>query len=200
MSQALHKQFSPAVLDEIYHAMLGFAQNQLGNEQSAKDVVQDALVNALKYADKFQGKSAFKSWVFAILKNKIADFIRQNNKYLTITELSADQECDSDEAFLDLLFDETGHWHRDNAPKAFDNSWCDPELNAEQTDFWHILELCLNNLPKEQARVFLMKEYVELDTQEICQELSISSQNFYVLMHRARLRLQSCLSAKWFDD
>ncbi len=198
MSQVLHERFSKEVLDDIYHAMLGFAQNQLGNEQSAKDVVQDALVNALRYADKFQGKSAFKSWVFAILKNKIADFIRQNNKYTTLSELS-DPECDSDEAFLDLLFDETGHWHSGVAPQAFDNSWCDPEKNVEQDGFWHILELCLDNLPKEQARAFLMKEYVELSTEEICQELAISAQNFYVLMHRARLRLQKCLSIKWFD-
>lgn len=198
MTDLPDQRFSPAFLDELYQAMLSFATNQLGNEQYAKDVVQDALVNALKYANKFQGKSTFKSWVFAILKNKIADFIRQNHKYIALSELSDDEQ--SDEEFLELLFDKTGHWHNDNAPKAFDDSWCNPETNVEQTDFWHVLELCLNNLPKEQARVFLMKEYIELDTQEICQELSISSQNFYVLMHRARLRLQTCLSVKWFND
>lgn len=194
-----HDKFSPAVLDEIYTTLFHFANNQLGNEQYAKDVVQDALVNALRYADKFQGKSTFKSWVFAILKNKIADFIRQNSKYLTLSQLASD-DCQDDENFLDLLFDDIGHWHKNVAPQAFDDSWCNPEHNAEQESFWQILELCLNNLPREQARVFLMKEYIELETDEICKELSISSQNFYVLMHRARLRLQTCLSVKWFNE
>ncbi|MDO4699782.1 MAG: sigma-70 family RNA polymerase sigma factor [Moraxella sp.] len=199
MTNFSNQRFNSDFLDDIYQAMLKFATNQLGNEQYAKDVVQDALVNALKYADKFQGKSTFKSWVFAILKNKIADFIRHNNKYVALSDLT-DDDSQSDEAFLELLFDKTGHWHNDNALSAFDDSWCNPEFSAEQTDFWHVLELCLNNLPKEQSRVFLMKEYIELDTQEICQELGISTQNFYVLMHRARLRLQTCLSVKWFDD
>lgn len=190
---------SPKFLDEVYQTMLGFATNQLGNEQHAKDVVQDTLVNVLKYADKFEGKSTFKSWVFAILKNKIADFIRQNHKYIALSEMKDDEQ--SDEAFLELLFDEAGHWHDSkNALHAFDDSWCNPEKTAEQTDFWQVLELCLTNLPQEQARAFLMKEYIGLDTQEICQELSISTQNFYVLMHRARLRLQTCLCIKWFND
>ena len=83
-------------MDEIYQSMFAFAYNQLNHEQYAKDVVQDALLNALKYADSFQGKSAFKTWVFAILKNKIADFIRQNKHY----EVMSDMSENSDEEFF----------------------------------------------------------------------------------------------------
>lgn len=197
MSDNLY-HFDKQELDEIYTAMFLFANNQLNNEQCAKDVVQDALANALKYADSFHGKSTFKTWVFAILKNKIADYIRQNQKYITVSELKNDELYDGDHDLLDMLFDDVGHWQKQNMPNAFDDSWCNPENSVQNDDFWRVLELCLENLPKEQARVFLMKEYVELDTQEICKELNISSQNFYVLMHRARLRLQTCLSAKWF--
>lgn len=184
-----------AAISELYAPMLRFASNQLGSEQHAHDVVQDALANALKYADRFEGRSALKSWVFAILKNKISDFIRQNQKYVAISQMSSDD----DDAFLERLFDESGHWHQDCVIGAFDEQWCDPTYVAEQDDFWQVLELCLDNLPKEQARAFLMKEYMELDTNEICHELGISSQNFYVLMHRARLRLQTCLSIKWLN-
>lgn len=184
-------------LSELYTPMYRFAYNQLGHEQYARDVVQEALVNALKYADSFQGKSALKSWVFAILKNKISDFIRQNQKYITLSDLTDDDNDDTE--FLECLFDEDGHWHADSGICAFDKSLGDPTQLAEQDSFWQILELCLDNLPKEQARAFLMKEYVELDTDVICGELDISRQNFYVLMHRARLRLQNCLSIKWLN-
>lgn len=191
-------QFTPAFIDEIYANMVSFAKNQLQDENYAKDVVQDALFNAIRYADSFQGKSAFKSWIFAILKNKIADFIRQNKKYVLLTDLC--EEEDDDEILLQALFDDIGHWQKGMIPAAFDDSWCDPEQCVEQEEFFEVLQMCLDNLPKEQARVFLMREYIGLTTDEICQEVGITSQNFYVLMHRARLRLQMCLSAKWFDD
>lgn len=74
------------VIAKLYIPMYRFAYNQLGDEQCARDVVQEALMNALKYADSFQGRSALKSWMFAILKNKISDHIRQTqNTYLCAT-------------------------------------------------------------------------------------------------------------------
>lgn len=184
-------------LKELYEPMYRFAYNQLNNEQYAKDVVQDTFVNALKYADSFQGKSAFKTWIFAILKNKISDFIREHQKHIPLCDLHHD---DNDTTFLECLFDEIGHWQIDSSIKAFDKLANDPVQLAQDDDFWQILEMCLDNLPKEQARVFLMKEYIELETDVICQELNITRQNFYVLMHRARLRLQTCLSIKWLND
>lgn len=45
--------FDKQRMDELYASMLAFASNQLAHEQHAKDVVQDAWVNALKYADSF---------------------------------------------------------------------------------------------------------------------------------------------------
>lgn len=185
----------------VYQKMLSFATSQLGDASRAQDVVQDALMAALNHSDKFQGQATFKTWVFAILKNKIIDDVRKNDRYVPLSQMQSDTEDgNSDEAFLQLLFDDAGNWYKDNRPKAFDNSWCDPETQAHGDGFWEVLEVCLSNLPADQARVFLMKEYVELDTSEICEAVNISSKNFYVLMHRARLRLQQCLSIRWFDE
>lgn len=186
--------------------MLQFAHNQLADSIAAEDVVQEAFINAFKYLDSFKGNSAFKTWVFAILKNKIADHIRHNQKYVPLATLQGSahgSEPVGDDELLDMLFDDTGHW-QDNSPiRAFDNSWYrhdTPENHAHQDGFWQVMEACLQNLPSEQARVFLMREYIELTTDEICQEIGISQQNFYVIMYRARLRLQKCLSVHWFDQ
>ncbi|MEO3693788.1 sigma factor-like helix-turn-helix DNA-binding protein, partial [Roseateles paludis] len=54
-------------------------------------------------------------------------------------------------------------------------------------------------LPGQQGRLFMMREWLELDTDEICKELSISPTNLWVMLHRARLRLRDCLQAGWFD-
>jgi RNA polymerase sigma-70 factor (ECF subfamily) len=44
----------------------------------------------------------------------------------------------------------------------------------------------------------MMREWLELETEEICKELSISSSNAWVLLYRARLRLRECLDLNWF--
>ena len=55
-----------------------------------------------------------------------------------------------------------------------------------------------DHLPPTQARVFMAREWLELDAKEICKEMSLSSTNLWVLLHRARLRLRECLQARWF--
>jgi hypothetical protein len=39
-----------------------------------------------------------------------------------------------------------------------------------------------------------MREWLELSSQEVCKELSLTPTNLYVQLHRARLRLQECLN------
>ena len=48
------------------------------------------------------------------------------------------------------------------------------------------------------ARVFAMREVLELSTDEICKELGITATNCWVMLHRARLILRECLESKWF--
>ena len=45
----------------------------------------------------------------------------------------------------------------------------------------------------------MMREWLELTSDEVCKELTITSTNLWVLLHRARLRLRECLQAGWFD-
>ena len=58
----------------------------------------------------------------------------------------------------------------------------------------------MDHLPPAQGRGFMMREWLELGTVEICRELQISATNLWVLLHRARLRLRGCLQQRWFDD
>lgn len=191
-------QVTPQFVDAIRVQMLAFARLQLDDYHLAEDVVQDALMAALQHSHQFKGESAFKSWVFAILKNKIVDTLRKNNKYTLISTMH-NGEDGAEDTLINTLFDDAGSWHKDSRPSQFDSSWCDPETQVQSEGFWQILEACLVNLPSDQARAFLMREYVELSTMEICETMLISSSAYYVLMHRARLGLQTCLSIRWFQ-
>jgi len=178
-------------IGQLRWQMLKFATLQLGDGHRAEDAVQEALVGALKNAGTFGGRAAFKTWVFAILKNKIADVLRQKQR---LVEASSLLHSDDEEEDFSLLFDERGHWQPDERPLA----WHEPESAFEQSQFWTVFEACLEGLPPQQARVFMMREFVDLQTDEICTAVGISNSNLFVMLHRARLRLRECLENKWY--
>ena len=181
---------NPAFLQDLRQQMIKFAFLQLSSLPQAEDVVQEALTSAFQHLDSFKGRAAFKTWVFAILKNKIIDVVRQKSRLVAMTELFKDEES---ELSIDALFDASGHWHKYEAPQA----WQSPEEMMEQADFWIIFEACLNHLPAKYAQVFMMREVIELSSNEICSKLELSISNFNVLMYRSRTRLRECLENKW---
>jgi RNA polymerase sigma-70 factor (TIGR02943 family) len=178
----------PSFIEDLRAQMLKFAILQLSNMSLAEDVVQEALVGALKNARSFGGRAALKTWVFAILKNKISDALRQRQR-----QEERNQLLNRDEKAEDL-FDGKGFWKPDERPMV----WGDPEGAVQDQQFWRVFEACLEHLPGQQARVFMMREFVEMESQEICTAVGISGSNLNVMLHRARLRLRECLENHWF--
>lgn len=188
--EILQQLQSSAFLIDLRQQMLKFAILQLSSFQLAEDAVQEALTSAYQHIGSFTGRAAFKTWVFAILKNKIIDLIRQKSRLMTMSELFNGEES---ELSIDELFDASGHWHKYEAPQA----WPSPEEMLEQQDFWIIFDACLNHLPAKYAQVFMLREMIELSSDEICEKLGITVTNLNVLMYRSRTRLRECLENKW---
>ncbi len=172
--------------------LLRFARLQLRDDQLAEDVVQETLIGAFVGQEQFAGRAALKTWLFSILKNKIVDALRGRERSTNISALAGEEE-EFDQAF-DRLFKENGHWTPANRPA----DWGDPEEMLRQSQFWRVFDVCLNHLPAHTSRVFMMREFLELDLAEICRELQISQGNCYVILHRARHQLRSCLEKSWF--
>ena len=181
-TQSTEQRVDAGQLAALHHDMLRFARLQLRDEQAAEDAVQEALAAALK-SDGFRGEAQLKSWVFAILRNKIIDQIRERSRHPT-QPLEED-----DDALQAELFKANGHWQRSARP----TSWRNPETCLEDEQFWMVFEACLDHLPENPARVFMMREHLGLEVADICTELQISQSNCWVLMHRARMRLRECL-------
>lgn len=181
----------PRFIGELRSQMLKFAKLQLRDETLAEDAVQEALIGALKGARSFAHQSAIKTWVFAILKNKIADQLRKSSRLVTATGLVDDPQ---DSSNLNTLFDSNGFWQKDERPVA----WSQPLEAIKNSQFWRVFESCLQCLPDHQARLFMMREFLEFDSTEICQTLNISTSNLHVMLYRARMRLRECLENHWF--
>ncbi len=184
--------FVEVQLTELRRDMLRFASLQLRDEHLAEDVVQEAMAAALVGEKSFSGGSAMKTWVFAILKNKIVDAIRQRSRTINVSSFSAEEQS-MDERF-EALFKANAHW----APGSRPNDWGNPEQALHGQQFMTIFEACLKHLPANTARVFMMREFLELDTTEVCSELSITTSNCNVILHRARNGLRHCLEKNWF--
>ncbi|MGH8798824.1 MAG: sigma-70 family RNA polymerase sigma factor [Casimicrobiaceae bacterium] len=168
--------------------LLRVAMLQLRNRETAEDVVQDTLVAALQGAAGFSGRSSVKTWLTGILKHKIVDVIRRRAREPAFAALN--EECQIDD--FDALFDESGHW--ENPPAE----WGNPEGDLSRRQFFDIVQFCLDKLPPNTARVFMMREVLELDGDEICKELTITSTNLWVILYRARMALRQCLEQHWF--
>lgn len=174
--------------------LLRFARMQLRSAAAAEDMVQEALLAAFESAAGFEGAAAVQTWVFAILKNRITDEFRRRTRRPSSESIDLPETEESGYGEFEALFDARGHWRE--APPA----WAAPERSLEQTQFWDIFQLCLDGLSERPGRVFMMREFLDLSTEEICKELKISTSNCWVLLHRARLGLRECLSQRWFGE
>jgi len=169
--------------------LMRVARLQLRDQALAEDVVQDALTAAIAAESGFSGKSSVKTWLTGILKHKIVDAIRRKQREPLVAS-TFDQECDIED--FEGLFRANGAW--DERPA----DWGDPEQALNRRQFFDIMDFCLEKLPPNTARVFMMREVMELDSDEICKELAITANNLWVILYRARMALRVCLQQNWF--
>ncbi len=170
--------------------LLKFARLQLRNETWAEDAVSETIVAALGKPQSFENRSQLKTWLVGILKHKVIDIFRLHARTVAL-DLEPAIAHGSD-GLETLLFAASGHFTQ--APA----NWGNPEQDLQSQQFFAVLEACTEKMPATMARVFLMREWLELSSDEICKELGLSSTNLYVTLHRARLRLRECLELNWF--
>lgn len=189
MAQAPRPAIDPLELDQHRPQLLKFAMLQLRNATAAEDVVQETLLAAIQSGATFAGQSSVKTWLVGILKHKIVDAIRRRSREQPL-EL-ADEETSLED--IAGIFKPDGHFQE--APA----DWDDPEKALGERKFFEALERCMDGLPKNTARVFMLREVMGLETDEICKDLGISASNCWVLLYRARMALRACLEQRWFS-
>ena len=175
-------------LAALHKPLLRFAQLQLRNDSMAEDVVSETLLAILEKPENFEGRSSLRTYATGILKFKIIDVIRSRGREVHIEPLD---EQSMDDA-LDALFAGDGHWKE--APQP----WQQPERALEQSQFFEALQTCVDRLPAKVGRVFMMREWLERETDDICSELGITANHCGVMLYRARMQLRECLGQGWF--
>jgi RNA polymerase sigma-70 factor (ECF subfamily) len=174
-------------LDTHGDSLYRFALQRVRDPATAEDLVQETLLAAWHARDKFAGKSAERTWLIAILKNKLIDHLRRSRREAPLPDADLGDEV------VDTMFAEhDGHWARTPA------AWSKPDDALEQAEFWKILQACLEALPARHAQAFNLSEIDGLSTDQLCKVLEVQPSNVWVMLHRARLRLRECLELRWF--
>jgi RNA polymerase sigma-70 factor (ECF subfamily) len=149
------------------------------NAEDAEEVLQDVFTSVYRKIDRFEGKSAFSSWMYRIVVNASFMKLRKRNQKPTLSmeELSptAQQKC---------LEDSSGtHCKSD--------SW---SINRELRDE---LQSAINKLPEEYRAVYVLRDVDGLSNQEAAQVLHLTVPAVKSRLHRARIMLKKKLQRYW---
>ena len=151
--------------------------------------MQDTLIAVVQQAQQHRGDASLTTWATSILKHKVADWYRSpvRRRFEPLTEAASPSGDD-------MLFDDEGRFI-EAVP-----AWQQPENQVEQRQMMRTLEGCVSCLPPRSGRVFMMREWLGLETAEICIQLGLTAENCRMMLHRARTALRTCMQRHWIES
>ncbi len=180
MNTAAANAFQPSFVTTVPWAemvshrgyLVRFAQRKLRDPLMAEDAVHDVFEAVLSGRAVFAGRAALRSWLTAVLKNKIVDAVRRN-------------------AGTDSLDDALGH--DEDGASTFDIECPQPrpEEIAEQKQLLMLALERIEALPPGLRDVMRLRVLEEQSSEDVCRALGISEDNLFVRIHRARKHLLS---------
>jgi RNA polymerase sigma-70 factor (ECF subfamily) len=140
----------------------------VGNEEDARDVVQETYLRAYKGIGRFRGEAQFSTWLYRITAN------------CANTHLSKRRRHRHDEL-------------TDESPLADTNADRDPQASAVASSLRDRLDLALDDLPPKLRAVVVLRDVYDLPHEAIARELGISETAAKVRLHRARRKLREAV-------
>lgn len=161
--------------------MFHIAVKRVGSRETAEDLVQETLLAGMEGLPSLSSRTThgLRAWLCRILQNKISDHFRK-------------KAVQKEEVFLEDT-EWAGHWKQDSAPRP----WMDPVAILLQKELKARLRECLGMLALTSQRAFRLREIGGLSAERTAARLGVSRENLYVILHRARLALRSCLETTY---
>jgi RNA polymerase sigma-70 factor (ECF subfamily) len=168
------REGDPGALDDLVRATYGatftLAFRLTGNEEDARDVVQDAYLRAYRGLRRFRGDAQFTTWLYRITANCSANLLAKRARHRT-------EALSEDEPVVDLRVE------------------VDPERRLAGSDDRARISAALEELPIRLRQVIVLRDIYDLAHGSIAKELGISEAAAKVRLHRARRRLRDILAA-----
>lgn len=164
--------------------MLRLALSHVGSRAVAEDVVQDAWLTVLRSLDRFERRSAFRTWVLGIVVNVARSRARAERRSVPLPAESDDFSVDP------ARFRPAGdprwphHWAVPPTP------WNTPEEDLLAGETRTMILHSIDALPATQREVLVSRDIEGFSAEDVCQVLQLSAANQRVLLHRARSRVR----------
>ena len=170
-------------VDQYGDPLFRFAMIRLQDRLAAEDAVQETFLAALCSASRYRGDCQPSTWLFSILRNKIADHFRS-------------KKPEANGYDPEIVESPTGASLNGRPLQEWD---ADPKKIFENREFWSVFNRCAQKLPEKLAEAYFLRELDGHSPNEVCEILEISPTNLSMRVYRARLLMRHCLERHWFD-
>jgi RNA polymerase sigma-70 factor, ECF subfamily len=158
--------------------LLAVARRIVGSEEDARDVVQDAFMNAFKSLDRFEGNAKLSTWLHRIVVNAALMRLRTRKR----------KPEQSIETMLPSFLDDGHHEERFQ-------SWDEPvDKVMERAENRELVRKQIDALPEGYRTVLVLRDIEGLDTEETANVLGLSVNATKIRLHRARQALRTLLA------
>src|SRR5436190_1196787 len=159
-----------SAFDELVRATYAdaytLAYRLTGNEEDARDVVQDAYLRAYKGLKRFREEAQFSTWLYRITANCASTALSRRSK-------NTHDDLDDEETMADERRD------------------YDPQIRAELSLERDRVSAAVAGLPPRLRAVVVLRDVYDLPHEAIAAELGISEAAAKVRLHRARKKLRA---------
>lgn len=181
------------LVEELTPALTRLALAHVPSRAVADEVVQDTWLGVLRGIDRFEGRSALRTWIFQILLNNARTRGKREKRTLPFSSFGRGADEGRDEPAVDAdRFqgpdgEYPGHW---SSPPA---AWSQPEARLDADATRTVLLEAIAKLPPRQREVITLRDIQGYSAAEARNALGVSETNQRVLLHRARSKVRAAL-------
>jgi RNA polymerase sigma-70 factor (ECF subfamily) len=164
--ETAYRNFYAAYFDRLLRYLLVVTG---GNEETAREALQLALVRVVRHVKVFESEKKFWSWLTVLARSALADESRKRRRYF---------------AFLDRFM-----WHQKTGPSAMNNGEMDEQLRA-------LLESKLTALPADERQLVEQKYFLHQSVREIADGQQTTEKAVESRLSRVRRKLKDAVLAE----
>ena len=182
-----------ALVDRYHGQLIRLAMAYVSSRAVAEEVVQETWIGVLQGIDRFEGRAAFRTWLFRILTNQAKRRGERESRSVPFSALAPTRSDDNGPAvdpdrFLPEGHPYAGHW------TAHPRDWQQtPEERLLSKETRDLVRQAIEALPPNQRLVITMRDVEGWPADEVCNVLALSETNQRVLLHRARSKVRRSL-------
>ena len=180
-----------AQLEQHRSALTGYCYRMLGSAFEAEDAVQETMLRAWRSFDRFEGRSAFKSWLYRIATNVCLTMIGSRGRRARPMDLGPAGTVQSalttqpEEAWVEPMPD----------ARVLPEDGDPAELALARETLRLAFVAALQHLPARQRAVLILREVLRWKASEVAELLDTSVASVNSALQRARATLDASEAA-----